>query len=201
MQNCWKYIVAPSAPSCIYAVCRAFPVEHKLAPSHSTGYEPRAFLGSVVLWVPFPLSIMTVIPTTVFDGINTMKKLEAGGWHCWSMDIYTIWAQNSALGFAAIYLGLADSEKTQIDSLVDLVDRGSQAWFTLSCCHATNSTIAHVNIKKLAISLMPQSPTTIVKSLHVPTSYECQGTSEMWPVQLGFPIQKVRKLILNKVLV
>src|SRR5258708_23597433 len=91
---------------------------------------------------------MTVIPTTVFDGINTMKKLEDVGRHCWSMDIYTIWAQNYAVGFAAIYLGLADSEKTQIDSLVDLVDRGSQAWFPLSCCHATNSTIAHVNIKK-----------------------------------------------------
>ncbi len=59
-----------------------------------------------------------------------------------------VWAQKSALGFVAIYLGLADSEKTHIDSLVDLVDRGSQAWSTLSHCHATNPTITCVNIKK-----------------------------------------------------
>ena len=108
----------------------------------------------------------------VFNGINTMKKLEAGGWHHWSMDMcvmlgqasvwevvngsmlqsndntYAVWAQKSALSFVAIYLGLADSEKTHIDSLVDLVDRGSQAWSTLSHCHATNPTITCVNIKK-----------------------------------------------------
>src|SRR5260370_40955696 len=99
---------------------------------------------------------MTAIPTMVFNGINTMKKLEAGGWHRWSMDMhvmlgqagvwevvngsvpqlndntYAVWAQRSTLGFVAVYLSLANSEKTHIDGLVDLVDRGLQAWTNLS---------------------------------------------------------------------
>ena len=33
---CWKFVVAPSASSCTYAVYRTFPVEHELAPSRST---------------------------------------------------------------------------------------------------------------------------------------------------------------------
>src|SRR5258708_334033 len=54
--HCWKFVIVPSASSCTYAVYWTFPVEHKLTPSHSTGYEPRALLGSVVLRVPLPLS-------------------------------------------------------------------------------------------------------------------------------------------------
>ena len=75
---------------------------------------------------------------------------------------YAVWAQKSALGFVAIYLGLADSEKTHINSLVDLVDRGSQAWSTLSHCHATNSTITCVNIKKHMFNThhIPDTPTS-----------------------------------------
>src|SRR5260370_21035616 len=117
---------------------------------------------------------MASMPTTVFNGISSMKKLQAGEWHWWSSKLcvmlgqagvweivngsvlqpndntYATWSQKSTLGFVAIYLGLADSKKTHINGLVDLVDRGPQAWSTLSCHHATNSTstITHVNIKK-----------------------------------------------------
>src|SRR6266850_3373402 len=99
---------------------------------------------------------MASMPTMVFYGISSMKKLQAGGWHRCSMDMcvmlgqagvweiangsvlqpndntYATWSQKSALGFVAIYLGLADSEKTHINGLVDLVDRGPQAWSALS---------------------------------------------------------------------
>src|SRR5258708_12360854 len=85
---------------------------------------------------------MASMPTTVFNGISSMKKLQAGEWHWWSMDMcvmlgqagvweivngsvlqpndntYATWSQKSTLGFAAIYLGLADSEKTHIDGSV-----------------------------------------------------------------------------------
>src|SRR5258707_14363850 len=33
---CWKFVIAPSASSCTYAVYRTFPVEHELTPSRST---------------------------------------------------------------------------------------------------------------------------------------------------------------------
>ena len=59
---CWKFVIAPSTSSCTYAVYWTFPVEHELAPSHSTGYEPRALLGSVVLQVPLPLSHPSWLP-------------------------------------------------------------------------------------------------------------------------------------------
>src|SRR5260370_1688219 len=78
------------------------------------------------------LSIMASMPTMVFNGISSMKKLQAGGWHQWSMDMhvmlgqaeiincsvlqpndntYATWSQKSTLRFVAIYPGLADSKK------------------------------------------------------------------------------------------
>ncbi len=61
-KGCWKFVVVPSASSCTYAVYQTFLVEHELAPSCSTGYEPRALLGSVVLQVPLPLSHPSWLP-------------------------------------------------------------------------------------------------------------------------------------------
>src|SRR5260221_5597785 len=88
-----------------------------------------------------------------------------------------VWAQKSALGFVAIYLGLANSEKTHINSLVGLVDRGSQAWFTLSHCHATNSTITHVNIKKCMFNTchIPDTPISHYYSEIIACANKLQG--------------------------
>ena len=96
---------------------------------------------------------------------------------------YAVWAQKSTLSFVAIYLGLADSEKTHIDSLVDLVDRGSQAWSTLSHSHATNSTITHVNIKKHMFNAhhIPDTPISHYYSEIIACANELRGIG----VQVG----------------
>src|SRR5260370_26793233 len=83
------------------------------------------------------------------------------GWCLGDCQWLCTWSQKSTLGFATIYLGLADSEKTHINGLVDLVDRGPQAWSTLSCHHATNSTITCVNIKKQLFNTCHTSDTPI----------------------------------------
>src|SRR5260370_34127067 len=76
-----------------------------------------------------------------------------------------------------------DSKKTHIDGLVDLVDRGPQAWSTLSHHHATNSTITHVNIKKRMFNAHHTSDTPISNyySEVIACANELQGIS----VQVG----------------
>src|SRR5260370_6608925 len=70
-----------------------------------------------------------------------------------------------------------DSKKTHINSLVDLVDRGSKAWSTLSHHHATNSTITHVNIKKCMFNTchIPDTPISHYYSEIIACANKLQG--------------------------